>query len=207
MTPIASPPATRAYEGGLYIGAWSGGRPEGRGRHTFSLGSCFEGVFAKGWADGPGTYHWLDGRADVGRFHGPLERLPLLAATGEGARWNVDRTLAWRLRDGVEREAISLSRAMAIAHTVGQEVPAKLPPKDHGAARVTKRELETQIRPLLSKRQRTDLDRATAVGHQSGGVKTTTTSVAMAEKGSDRDEGGYPMSFEEVWRVLTGTQQ
>lgn len=180
-----SPASSHKYEGGVYTGSWRDNKPDGGwGEHISSLGAAFRGAFHDGWAKGAGTYFWLDGRAEVGRFRGPLERLPTLAAYGEGARWSKDRTHAWRLKDGVELEKIELPIAEQIARSLGLEPPGPSETRDHGAARVSKRELDDLILPLLSKRQTTELD-----ARRSGGTSTS----------GETEE----LSFEDLWRVLT----
>jgi hypothetical protein len=135
------------------------------------------------------VYHWADGRADVGRFVGEADRLPLLAAVGEGVRWTRDRSKASLLRDGVEAEEISADRARHIAEQLGisPTVPAERAPAAHGAARVSKRELET-MGAFLSKRQRTALD-----------------SRLSSADDPDADADAAPaeaLPFEAVWELL-----
>ena len=43
--------------------------------------------------EGFGTYQYVDGRAEVGRYQGNVD-------VGEGVRWSSDRQTAWRLQDG-----------------------------------------------------------------------------------------------------------
>ena len=159
------------------------------GTYTSLLGSSFVGVWRRGWADGAGVYHWSDGRADVGRFVGEAERLPLLAAVGEGVRWNRDRSKVSLLKNGVEtEEEIPRERAKEIAERLGIVPPIPHPraPVAHGAARVSKRELETLS--SLSKRARTAID-------------SRLSSSAAAE---EEDEGGdaTALPFEAVWDLL-----
>ena len=119
--------------------------------------------------------------------------MPLLAASGEGARWSQDRRTAWRLRDGVEREAISLAHAAEIAKALGVEVPAARQPLDHGAARVSKGELDGLS---LTKRQRAELQQ-----QQRRRVQRKTSCQTMdCNVGSEEEDC---VSFEDVWRVLT----
>lgn len=200
MTPAASPGLPwRPFEGGQYRGQWHAERPEGRGEHLTDLGASFHGSFHEGWAKGPGTFHWADGRSEVSRFHGPLDRLPLLAASGEGARWSRDRTVAWRLRDGVERESISLAEASRIAAGLGLEVPPSRPPRDHGAAKVTKREMDGLVLPLLSKRQRVELQQH---GQEHSGAAPGGAAHVRREAGEVELDA---VPFEQVWKVLTST--
>lgn len=179
-------PSERSYPfaEGTYQGSWACGRPEGRGVYTSSLGSSFSGVWRRGWADGTGIFSWVDGRADVSRFQGEAERLPLLAASGEGVRWNRDRSKAVLLRNGIETgEAISRERAEEIAERLGVQ-PAVPPPRMPPAvapARVSKRELQN-IHELLNKSQRTDID--------------AKLRSRLAEAGDD------DLPFESLWEVI-----
>ena len=156
------------------------------GTYTSHLGSSFVGVWRRGWADGAGVYHWSDGRADVGRFNGEAERLPLLAATGEGVRWSADRSRASLLRNGVEiEEEIPAARAVEIAERLGilpPVPPPRLPPA-HTPARVSKRELESFA--FLSKRQRTAIDTR---------LSTTPASEGEGEAAA--------LPFEALWELL-----
>lgn len=178
---VGNDPAAHPFMEGLYSGSWACGRPEGRGTYTSHLGSAFDGVWRRGWADGAGVYHWADGRADVGLFIGEADRLPLLAAVGEGVRWSRDRSKAALLRHGVEAEAISTQRAQEIAMALGVSpaVPAARSPAAHRPARVSKRELDS-FGAFLSKRQRTALD---------------------SRLSSGTDDADAP-SFETVWAAL-----
>lgn len=171
---------------GTYSGSWACGRPEGRGTYTSSLGSSFSGVWRRGWADGAGVFHWADGRVDIGQFVGEADRLPLLAAVGEGVRWNRDRTKAALLRHGIEAEEISKQRAQEIATALGisPAVPAARAPTAHTAARVSKRELDA-CQQFLSKRQRLALD-----------SRLSTAADANA------DAEGDALPFEAVWALL-----
>ena len=110
------------------------------------------------------------------------------------ARWSQDRRTAWRLRDGVEREAISLAQAAEIAKALGVEVPAARQPLDHGAARVSKGELDGLS---LTKRQRAELQQQ----QQRRRVQRITSSQSVdCNVGSEEEDC---VSFEDVWRVLT----
>ena len=42
---------------------------------------------------------------------------------GEGARWSSDRRTAWRLKDGIKGDEISLAEAAQIAGRLGLPVP------------------------------------------------------------------------------------
>ena len=159
------------------------------GTYTSHLGSSFVGVWRRGWADGAGVYHWSDGRADVGRFVGEAERLPLLAAVGEGVRWNRDRSKASLLKNGVEtEEEIPRERAKEIAERLGivPPIPSPRAPVSHGAARVSKRELESLS--SLSKRARTAID------------SRLSSSAAVVEEDEEGDAAALP--FEAVWDLL-----
>ena len=190
IDPSISPskvPSERVYPfaEGSYQGSWACGRPEGRGTYSSTLGSSYLGVWRRGWADGPGVYYWVDGRADVSRFQGEAERLPLLAAVGEGVRWSSDRQTASLLRNGIETgEIISHARAEEIAERLGISPPMPLlrVPKPIKPARVSKRELES-LQGLLSKRQRSALD-----------ARLST----RAANGDEEDQ----LPFETLWEVI-----
>jgi len=185
------PTAVHAFCEGSYSGSWACGRPEGRGTYTSHLGSCFVGVWRRGWADGAGIYHWADGRVDLGRFVGEAERLPLLAAVGEGVRWSRDRSRASLLRNGVETEEISQQRAEEIAEKLGisPTIPPARPPTAHGAARVSKRELESlSSLDVLTKRQRMAID-------------SKLSGKSPEVEGGDGDDANA-MPFETLWALL-----
>ena len=65
--------------------------------------------------EGFGTYQYVDGRAEVGRYAGNVD-------VGEGVRWSADRTTAWRLMDGKVVEEITLETADRIARKIGQSL-------------------------------------------------------------------------------------
>jgi hypothetical protein len=73
----------------------------------------YEGEYKGGAMEGFGTYQYVDGRAEVGRYQGNVD-------VGEGVRWSADRTTAWRLNDGKVVEEISLDTADRIARKIGK---------------------------------------------------------------------------------------
>ena len=151
--------------------------------YTSHLGSSFTGVWRRGWANGSGIYHWADGRCDISHYHGEADRLPLLAAVGEGVRWSKDRSKAFLLRNGVETgEEIPRARAEAIADKliIAPTVPPARGPAVHSAAKVSKRELES-LSGSLSKRQRREID------------------TRLEDEGGASDDA---LPFEQVWQLL-----
>ena len=68
----------------------------------------YEGEYKAGAMEGFGTYQYVDGRAEVGRYQGNVD-------VGEGVRWSADRQTAWRLNDGKVVEEVSLDTAARIA--------------------------------------------------------------------------------------------
>lgn len=46
--------------------------------------------------------------------------------TSDGARWSVDRQMAWRLREGEVIEEISLDQAKGLAEALGEPVPPQI---------------------------------------------------------------------------------
>ena len=175
--------STHPFAEGTYCGSWACGRPEGRGTYTSHLGSSFTGVWRRGWANGSGIYHWADGRCDISHYHGEADRLPLLAAVGEGVRWSKDRSKAFLLRNGVETgEEIPRARAEAIADKliIAPTVPPARGPAVHSAAKVSKRELES-LSGSLSKRQRREID------------------TRLEDEGGASDDA---LPFEQVWQLL-----
>ena len=67
--------------------------------------------------EGAGTMFYASGRADVLRFEKDADE-------GEGARWSVDRQMAWRLLKGDVVEEIALEEASKIAERLGAPVPS-----------------------------------------------------------------------------------
>lgn len=181
-------PVVHQFLEGTYSGSWACGRPEGRGTYKSHLGSSFTGIWRRGWADGAGVYNWADGRVDIGRFVGEADRLPLLAAVGEGVRWSRDRSKVSVLRNGIEAEGISQQRAVEIAERLGvsPSVPPSHPPATHGAARVSKRELESLS--FLSKRQRVEID--------------TKIDSAASDEAEGDDDSTAALPFEAIWALL-----
>lgn len=81
--------------------------------YRFSDGAVYEGEYKGGAMAGFGTYQYVDGRAEVGRYADNVD-------TGEGVRWSADRATAWRLCDGKVIEEVSLDTADRIARKLGK---------------------------------------------------------------------------------------
>ena len=191
-------PQTLGFEGGEYEGNWAMGKPEGRGIFRSKMGGSFAGMFQRGWAQGPGIYHWADGRADLCDFCGPMDHLPLLAAKGEGLRLSSDRTHAVLLEDGLEVEPISKEEARSIAASMALELPERAPPLRFRNARVTKRELammttaDSRVRIEGLEKIHVDfLQREYIMQKDKNGVKDSPHEEEMAS------------DFEHLWWLLT----
>jgi len=133
---------TRYYaDGNRYVGGFQADKKEGSGDYYYANGDTFTGTytadkkegaectyffagtgtrFVGGYRadkrDGAGTFFYKDGTAEVCQHSGGEK-------SGEGAKWSVDRTTAWRLRAGKIGDEISLDEAAQIAERVGRPVP------------------------------------------------------------------------------------
>jgi len=119
----------RYANGSTYEGEWVAGKREGFGRYVFANGCIFEGEYRAGLRDGKGTFTFANGINQLCRFEGgqPVR---------EGARWSSDhagypstlegRQVAWRLKDGLVVEGISLDEAEQIARRAGMQPPASV---------------------------------------------------------------------------------
>jgi hypothetical protein len=113
----------------------AGGVSEGEGEHVDGEGNRYVGAFKGGRYHGPGTYHFIQGGAvEVSAYKQGRD-------VGTGARWNADRSTAWRivapwntvnvggsqappLQPAVR---ISLEEAANIALELGLPVPPPVP--------------------------------------------------------------------------------
>lgn len=109
----------RFAHGDVYDGTWKGGKMDGRGTYKMADGDVYEGLWKAGLKEGPGTYWYASGRADVVLFTGGEDR-------SEGARWSVDRQMAWRLQGGDVVEEITPDEASSIAERLGEPVPPQV---------------------------------------------------------------------------------
>lgn len=89
---------------------------QGKGTLSTADGDVYTGLWKAGVKDGPGTYLYASGRADVVKYAGGRD-------VGEGARWAADRQIAWKLNNGEVVEEISLDEASHIAERLGEPVP------------------------------------------------------------------------------------
>ena len=109
-----------------YTGSFISGLRGGMGRYNFANGNIYEGQYHEGERHGSGTFHHkVTSEAEVGRYSEGKD-------TGEGARWNEDRSAACRLRDGEVADAISLDEAAGIAAGLGLKVPPVVPTLSSG---------------------------------------------------------------------------
>ena len=106
----------RGDAGDVYEGGWKDGKKHGQGTHNYRNGEVFVGRFKDGHRHGRGTYTDSCGRVDVISYDTG-------GCSGEGARWNKDRTKAWPLNNGAQGKEISLEEAAQIAQRVGLPVP------------------------------------------------------------------------------------
>ena len=114
-------------DGDRYEGQYVDDMYHGWGVFTGADGSCFAGEYRRDMKHGAGTYSYPDGRAEVGTYADDDD-------SGEGARWDADRTRAWRLADGeIDGDRISLEEAAAIAARLGLSVPPPAPTDDASA--------------------------------------------------------------------------
>ena len=108
----------RFAHGDVYEGEWKEGKMHGRGWYRMADGDVFEGIWKAGLKQGPGTMWYASGRADVVCFVNDADE-------SVGARWSVDRQMAWRLERGDVVEEITPEAAAKIADELGEPVPAE----------------------------------------------------------------------------------
>ena len=106
----------RSSSGEIYLGEFRCDMFDGYGRFSDANGNTYEGCFSSGAYHGCGTYFHADGRAEVGKYVKGRD-------TGTGARWSIDRTLAWEMLDGKIVGSLSLEKASCVAKKLGLEVP------------------------------------------------------------------------------------
>ena len=146
LTRLTSPPTRVALsDGATYYGEVDAdGSPSGGGEYTSSntgsAGSRYVGSFVNGQFEGHGTFHFSDGRAQIGAYRAG-------AAVGVHVGWSADRMSAWRVdasrgssslssvvmlpppvggpscASGLERHEISLEEASSLAKDLGLPMP------------------------------------------------------------------------------------
>jgi len=92
---------------------------DGHGCYRMADGDVYEGAWKHGLKDGPGTYYYASGNADIVNFAAGEEE--------EGVRFTADRALAWKLNKGHLAGEITLDEANEILERIGEALP---PPKD-----------------------------------------------------------------------------
>ena len=109
------------FVGNVYDGQWKAGKKQGWGMYTITGGveralAAYDGEWRCGRMEGRGTCFYPGGEVEVSGMAAD-------ARVGEGARWSADRTQAWRLRDGVMVEEVSLEVASSLASALELPVP------------------------------------------------------------------------------------
>ena len=94
-------------DGAKFVGRFKANVREGaKGEYVWINGETYTGSFKADKRDGPGLFLWSSGRSDLCTFAKGLPK-------GEGVRWSADKQRAWRLKDGVQGEEMSLEAADA----------------------------------------------------------------------------------------------
>ena len=76
--------------GDLYWGSWQSNQMHGPGRYYYASGQRFEGIFQHGKRTGKGKMQRTDGTLEIFQYVNDQR-------VGQGVRWSVDRSKAWRL--------------------------------------------------------------------------------------------------------------
>jgi hypothetical protein len=97
--------------GDMYIGMWINGVMEGAGRYYYASGQRFEGIFRHGKRQGKGKLQRTDGSLDIGVYCNDVR-------IGIGVRWSADRTLAWKMCDGLVKKKITIPEAVALDYDI-----------------------------------------------------------------------------------------
>jgi hypothetical protein len=105
--------------GDMYIGQWVSGVMHGPGRYYYASGQRFEGLFVNGKRQGKGKLQRTDGSLDVGVYIQDVRR-------GIGVRWSADRTLAWKMCDGVVKKKITIPEAVAMDYDIDAAAQAAM---------------------------------------------------------------------------------
>ena len=104
---ISQKPRVFFPDGSKYEGQRRGGKPHGRGKHSYANGDVYDGEWKADKWDGRGTFYYATGQKQVGRYAADKE-------VGEAAQWSADGRTAWRVQGGARGEAISLEEAAAM---------------------------------------------------------------------------------------------
>jgi hypothetical protein len=84
-----------------------------------SDGDMYDGTWKNGLKDGPGTYYYASGNADVVNYSAGEE-------VDEGVRFLADRSAAWKLLKGDLVGEITLEEAREIVDHIGEMCPPQL---------------------------------------------------------------------------------
>jgi len=103
--------------GDLYAGQWEDGVMQGFGRYYYSSGQRFEGNFVNGKRRGKGKLQRTDGSVDIGVYCEDQR-------FGVGVRWSPDRTVAWKMCDGVVKKKITVPEAVALDYDMDANIEA-----------------------------------------------------------------------------------
>jgi hypothetical protein len=105
--------------GDMYIGLWVSGVMHGPGRYYYASGQRFEGTFVDGKRQGKGKLQRTDGSLDVGVYIHDIRR-------GIGVRWSADRTMAWKMMDGIVKKKITIPEAVAMDYDIDAAADAAM---------------------------------------------------------------------------------
>jgi hypothetical protein len=97
--------------GDMYTGQWVAGVMEGFGRYYYASGQRFEGNFCHGKRKGKGKLQRTDGSLDISVYQDDVR-------VGLGVRWSVDRTVAWKMCDGLVKKKVTIAEAVALDYDI-----------------------------------------------------------------------------------------
>ena len=85
----------RSLGGNVYVGEWSKGRQNGRGKFTFLNGNSYEGEYKDGIATGRGRFRWSNGDVYDGEWRNELPN-----GIGTVRIYNSDEMITGNWRNG-----------------------------------------------------------------------------------------------------------
>lgn len=97
--------------GDLYVGEWVNGIMHGFGRYYYASGQRFEGTFWQGKRLGKGKLQRTDGSLDIGVYQNDVR-------VGLGVRWSADRTMTWKMCEGLIKKKIPVPEAVALDYDI-----------------------------------------------------------------------------------------
>lgn len=112
--------------GDMYTGQWVSGVMQGFGRYYYASGQRFEGIFFQGIRKGKGKLQRTDGSLDIAVYSNDVR-------VGVGVRWSADRTVAWKMCDGLVKKKITVVEAVALDYDIDAVAEAL---EDDAGARV-----------------------------------------------------------------------